>query len=94
VLPPSRRCTSTLGPWTNAAGLEAGGGRHEVFSTGHSWMFNVFVCAEYRVSPDAFSLCTFPKVSRALTLLEDVEDQARLFASYLCASATSGPWNT
>ena len=86
MLPPSRRCTSTLGPTL----LAWAAGRHKVFD----WLqTDVFVCAEYvRDLMLSRSLCL--EGSAVLTLVKDEEDQACLFAAYLCASATSGPWNT
>jgi hypothetical protein len=51
----------------------------------------VFVCAEY-LRDLMLSRSHYLEGSAVLTLVKD-EDQACLFASHLCASATSGPWN-
>jgi hypothetical protein len=52
----------------------------------------LFVCAEY-LRDLVLSGSLYLEGSAVLTSVKDEEDQACLFACYLCASAMGGPWN-
>jgi hypothetical protein len=89
VLTPSRRCTSTLA--LTLLGWVAGPLGVTKLLTDCRLMSLSALNTTFELM---LSRSLYLEGSAVLTLVKDEEGQACLFASHLCTSATSGPWNT